>query len=541
MTRPRILLLMCGPILLAGGFLAFWTRDAPIPAEMHADDVRGTRTGLDTPLSGPGPATPGAAPSPEGRGAASLHRSVADATLHGRIVDASGRAVERGSLILRNERGSVHVIRLEPRRPEYEIANVRPGRWTASVLADGYAPQTSQIEIDGRSARVRHDVLLAQGVLDVRLAAEGGPLRARIAQRFPGRTIEVEVIATRGPPGKRAPAGTETDGSRPLGERVGRYRRRVSRSDRPIDGTMRLFGLPPVHISALFRGRVLATVRVPRPTHEVALVVPLAGIRAELASLRACFLDAETARPIRGAAAVLLDAEGLARQAMGDFTDRDGSLVLADQPPGRWTLQVVAAGYERFRRTVALRPGQTLDLGALILSRAVAVTGRVVDTAGRPVLASVACHPTPRPGLGRPAPRTYRTRQDGSFRIPDVGRSGCVLIAHAPGFAPAKTCAETSKGNVPGLHIVLERGVAVTIDHRIQQSNRYRFEVLDETGWLLSAHEVRSFAWPWRLRLLPGRHVLRVHDRGRLLQTLPLTMGAEPLRRTLELAVRRAR
>ncbi len=539
MTRPQMLLAMLGLLLLCGGALVFESvflrLDAPSPpAEMQADEDDASPAGHSASLTSSAASSEedaAAKPRSAAEETEAPGRSIAATTLHGNVVDASGRAVKRGSFVLCNDQGVVRIAHLEPGGAEYEIVKVTPGSWTAAVIADGYATRSSTIELDGVSARVRHDVVLKQGSLDVRLETpQGRRLRDVIRENLPSKTIEVRVIATKDLPGAALPSLTPGDGSL----LVGQYRRRFSHPDRGIDGTMRLAGLPPVYVSAVFQQAVLATAHVPHPTREVVLIVPLARVRAELASLRALFVDADTARPVRGAAAVLTDAERLARSTVGGFSGRDGSLVLADQPPGRWTLEVVTRGYERFRRTVQLSRGHALDLGPVRLSRSVSVAGRTVDAAGKPVRASVACYPTSRPELRAVEPRFYRTRYDGSFRILDIGRGFYVLIAQASGYAPAKRYVETRNGKVDGLDVVLERGVPVTIDHRIQESNRYRFEVTDLDGWILSSHEVRSFAWPWRVRLAAGSYTLRVLDRGRLHKTLPIVVGAKPVKWSLK-------
>ena len=310
MARPLVFLAMLGVLLLIGGFLVSRGHDQPTP-------LAGMAVGEDlaAPAVSPGVLSSAASLTEKAAGEPSAAtdepnapgRSIVGITLHGRIADGSGRAVEQGSLVLFNGQGDVRVARLEPGRAEYEIAGVTPGRWTASVMADGYADHNADIELLGSSGRVRHDVVLEQGALDVRLETpQGQSLLDAIRESLPGRTIEILVIATRGHPGARVPSLSPGDGSL----FAGRYQRnRFPDPDRPIDGTIRLVGLPPVHVSAVFQRSVLATVHVPCATREVVLVVPLARVRAELGSLRARFVDADTAHPVRGAAAVLIDAE----------------------------------------------------------------------------------------------------------------------------------------------------------------------------------------------------------------------------------------
>ena len=71
------------------------------------------------------------------------------------------------------------------------------------------------------------------------------------------------------------------------------------------------------------------------------------------------------------------------RQAL---TGADGSFVLGDVPPGRLRLEILQPAMVTFRgKPLTLPPGGHLDLGALTVSRAALVVGRVTDADGGPV------------------------------------------------------------------------------------------------------------------------------------------------------------
>src|SRR5204862_7303491 len=66
--------------------------------------------------------------------------------------------------------------------------------------------------------------------------------------------------------------------------------------------------------------------------------------------------------------------------------ERRGRCQVADLPPGRVLIDVVAPGRVPLRKDgVTLEPGRSTDLGRLTLAPAVVAQGRTVDEAGHPV------------------------------------------------------------------------------------------------------------------------------------------------------------
>jgi len=97
-------------------------------------------------------------------------------------------------------------------------------------------------------------------------------------------------------------------------------------------------------------------------------------------------------------------------------TGADGRFVLTDVPPGRLRLEILQPSLVPYRgKPLVLPPDGHLDLGALVLSRAALVMGRVSDADGTPVGgARVAV----RPGDGAGAALYAVTGVEGDFALP---------------------------------------------------------------------------------------------------------------------------
>ncbi|MEM7202312.1 MAG: carboxypeptidase-like regulatory domain-containing protein [Planctomycetota bacterium] len=536
MPRPLLLIALLAAVLLLGGLVLFATplastRGAPElttggdpaaaatapTAHPHGDATSATAAPTDS-VAGEDGATRAASAAPP-----SAHRrALAGITLSGTITDAAGNPVRRGKLVLLDDQGRVHVARLRG-RADYTLPDVAPGQWLASVLAPGYVDHESELELSSAIDSARHDVVLPAGRFDVRLeTARGEPLTDVIAKELPGRRIDLGIVPT----WDRATAVSEAASTAGVC-----YDQRGApgvASERSIVATVELDGLPPVYVNAVLRGRVLASVHVPRATEQVVLVLPFERVRRELASLRVRFVDGDTGQPLHGAALVLVDREPEARRGPSELTDRDGRIDLVDQLTGQWSMELATRGYESYRQPIQLVPGQLLDLGTVHVARRAAVAGRVLDADGEPARAKLVCRPTGRP-LEPSEAATVRTRRNGSYRFDDLGRGPHVIEATASGHAPARRHVDTSQGGVDGADLLLRRGVQVTVDHRIEESGRFRLELVDTAGWVVHAEAVRSFSWPWRVRVTAGSYVLRVLDRGALRDSIPVQVGSEPV------------
>jgi RNA polymerase sigma factor (sigma-70 family) len=78
--------------------------------------------------------------------------------------------------------------------------------------------------------------------------------------------------------------------------------------------------------------------------------------------------------------------EALEFEASSPFTDTDGHFALSRVPEGRYSLALVAEGYQpKIVKNVRVRTGRTTDLGQLKLTRGRRLRGRVVDEGGLPV------------------------------------------------------------------------------------------------------------------------------------------------------------
>lgn len=206
-------------------------------------------------------------------------------------------------------------------------------------------------------------------------------------------------------------------------------------------------------------------------------------------------------QPLQGAELRWVDGDGIFAKGVATPS---GQVELARRTGAEGESAVCVAAYpglaQRFERT-QLRPGETNDLGELILGPAGSIAGDVVDGAGNPIEGArvVVVDPAniqglpaelrshgPKPKL--PVPST--TTRNGSFLIHDVATGFQQLWADAPGFA------YTASEPIEVLEGVPHGGIVLVLEPLIDDS-RISGIVLDPEGQPLGGQSVRySFRHP---------------------------------------------
>ena len=264
-------------------------------------------------------------------------------------------------------------------------------------------------------------------------------------------TVRIDLIPATGlwPPLETDGAGAWTSPPLP----PGKYLLRARRSG----FTARRTAIVEVAPGAAPRGSDDATTLVLVRTGEISGRVvtddgaPVAGARVqdrsaaveELGVVSSALPAAAAAAALPPGARPLGGGRAGTRQAT---TGADGRFVLGDVPPGRLRVEILQPAMVPFRgKPLLLPPDGHLDLGALTLSRAALVTGRVSDADGAPVGgARVAV----RAGNGAGAALYAITGVDGDFALP-LPPGDHTLVASREGRGEASAPVHVVAGRTP--------------------------------------------------------------------------------------------
>ena len=234
------------------------------------------------------------------------------------------------------------------------------------------------------------------------------PLRIRLTG---GEAVTGIVIDDRGAPLR----GARIYGSPPRTEE-GHATRSYCVARTGSDGTFRLFPLPagPVRLN-VHSGGTAKSVVTTAPASEVRIKFGRPGeVRFRLVPPRH-----------RETTVVWYAPDGA---AWGAPFSRSGSLhTVRDIPPGRIEFLVFVGGRAPIIRRFGLKPGESLDLGALEPPAGVTLRGRLVDGENRPVRgAFVVAYGNRKRGV--------RSDDDGAFTLPHVAVGPVDITVDAPRF-----------------------------------------------------------------------------------------------------------
>lgn len=349
----------------------------------------------------------------------------------------------------------------------YSLPGLAPGRWLVTCGPSAYRGVRAPLEIPAGVRSLRHDIALDRANL-VRVkvtAPDGRPFWEALREQGSVGMLPMSLVpmATREPP---APILVGVPGHKSGHYEAGWFMDNGWGHD-PLPaeylGTLVLDGAPPVYVSLVLHGAVLATELVAAGEDEAAFVLEPETLLAARSALRLCLVEAETAEPIAGAQVMLWAGQF---QQPWPRTDAKGCAVFSERPPGTYELWVLAEGREQARRSVTLTKGETFDLGTLELAQEVSISGSVVDGEGRVDKTSIE--------LGRVDPETrevamvqgqfWQCDRSGFFRIAWLGPGEFVVRASLPagGFGktePARATANhlvsTLAGSVEDLELPL--------------------------------------------------------------------------------------
>ncbi len=154
---------------------------------------------------------------------------------------------------------------------------------------------------------------------------------------------------------------------------------------------------------------------------------------------------------------------------VGTETDAEGDFELDVAFLGGLRLEVRAAGFAPYNRSVELRAGDALDLGAIAISEGAILSGRVIDSAGRPVADAelLRIDDAQLGGFilqGGRRESAARSARDGSFRIDELACGPWKILVRSENHPERmfEGIAEDPGVEVAGLVFELEPGTAIS-------------------------------------------------------------------------------
>jgi hypothetical protein len=412
----------------------------------------------------------------------------------------------------------------------YAITGLRPGTWSIVSRNVGYKELKQPVQLTAAQPRQRLDLVFEPcTILKVKIITpEGQLLQEAIRAEKLDWNVIVGVVATLTAPSgdlPMTPYASHDDwgigilrGGRGFGGEV----------PKGYTGVLELREGPPVFLSAVMRHVIIATKHVPAGAEEAEIVVPVSAVKSKLATLKTRIVDADTGAPITKARIEATD-----RQSGGAPypVDENGNVVKEGLRPGLLHFSVNAEGYEYLTQYIRLEPGQINDLGTFRLNKGVTIEGMVVDEHGAPVKASVSYRNLDRIEFPQPLEvgMSYGGGGEGAFTITGAGRGRGVVIAEASDPRTVTAMAvNTAAGPVTNLRVVMKAGTRVAFEYKFDRSERYLVSLVDEAGtpWM------SSYSGPWTMKMVipPGSYTLRIHDDKTLRKSIPVAVGATPLR-----------
>lgn len=388
-----------------------------------------------------------------------------------------------------------------------------PARLTGRVRSAAGAPLTGALvwhkghagEFTVTGAEGQFELLATAGVsetFELAVAAPGFvPLRTEVRAGVPANalrltpaaTVAGQVVDAQGRPQQGFLVSAESDEEPTPLIPPPRFRTGA-------DGRFRLTGLTPGRAFKLravrpevARGQ-LATAALAAGETRAELRIPVIAYRAAVG--RVVNGDGE---PLGGAVASLSPAGSQTRffdpdPLSGRFrreTTADGRFRIPGLEPGRYDLQVRAAGYApvTVRGLQVPERGATVDLGTVHLSPAAILRGRVVDPAGNP-LAEVEVGFFASQGqlleiLSEEGENRVLSGPDGEFTIPDLAPGGTVtLTVQHPGFV---------RQDVPGVRVPRDEELIV----ELVPASRVTGRVIERGGGGIEGAQVASPESRW--------------------------------------------
>ena len=430
--------------------------------------------------------------------------------LFGSARDTEGRPVDTGWITLVNDEGEGRTASFG-RNGSYSALGLRSGTWQLETQVRGYYPIEMPITIPDETS-IRHDLLFEPAVkVRVRFEDENGDPVPAPDERGSYRSYDgLIAVATKQPPGDT------------LGGITGKVARRYGAgefSDKTSELELRT--PPPVYVSAVQRSAVLETVYFEGGTDELVLVVPKEQYEGSFGRVRVRVLDRDTKEP---PPALSLAIGHTQTSGIPSKADPNGVVEVDRVAPGVLSMQVLLSDYEWMRKHFVVRPGETTDLGTILISKRSRVTGRFVDSSGKGQQMRFTVLTPRHLGLAYDASTRMQHQSDieGRFELSSYGQD-TILIKGPLGSDPVvhTWLVDASAGEVNDVELVLRPTARVRVLYPSDLPAGANIALLDEHG-----HPV-SVVPPYRavhFELPAGRYEVRIVEDDRVGQRAAFTV-----------------
>ncbi|MBV9495001.1 MAG: carboxypeptidase regulatory-like domain-containing protein, partial [Acidobacteria bacterium] len=323
-----------GPFSIAPGGSQTITVTAQAGNTVGTFLANATVTGSNFPTASTGPSAPVTVVAPVVNG-------TVDGTVHDRV---TGAVIPGATVVLRDGNGQVVGTTTADANGHYTLPNIPPGSYTATFSAPGYSPQTQPVTLtSGGTAHVDGSLAPLPGTI------QGTVTNGQTGQPLPGATVTITYNGTT--------VTTTTDSN-------GHYNFPNVPSEVPVTVTISHpdYGTQPPYTVTLPPGG--------NDTRTTGLT-PLPG------TINGTILDGGTSQPLAGATVVLRDGNG---QVVGTTTtDSSGHYTFPNLPPGNYTIEMSAPGYQTSTVSQTVGPNQTVTRSDSLTPNPGTVNGTVTD------------------------------------------------------------------------------------------------------------------------------------------------------------------
>jgi hypothetical protein len=456
--------------------------------------------------------------------------------LFGRVVDEQGMPVSGGSVRVTDPEGkqlSAAIGTDSPHSPEsagvYSLPGLSPGAWRFTCKVDDYYAFESELDLDPSEARRRLDVTLERTVfLKVKVTTpDGKPLKEILKQDKDTLRVSLSAVATEAPPSSDFPPTLLRDDTR-LGLGSFTDSDRLGTWSNEYVGILELREPLPAYVSLVLRHVVLQTKLVPPGSEEVEFVLSANDVFDRLSGVRGRLVDAVTGEPITKGWVEVNDRQSF---GPGMVIEPDGTFFQEKLRPGLMRLIIQPPTYELLQQTITLIPGQLLDLGTLRLHKGMTIKGRVIDSEGNGVAASVT-----RRNLNRTrspeetdTPVFAQAEPDGTFTFHRVGPGRYWFSAAAKGIPITVAHMTITTGmEEPLLRVPATTGKLI-LTTQAEPTDSLFFQILNGKDLPVTSRLIGAGSETLEYDLPPGPYSLRISRDTSLLKTIPFTIGAEPV------------